>query len=142
MELITDHLAPGETAKQTICLKADRRTLAKRRWRGVADDGAEFGFDLPHPLKNRIPFFETETSRYEIEQTAESVLRIPFSTQKEAAYYGWMVGNLHFSADFQLDAVIAEDDPAIRQMLERNHIAYSEDTLVFEPVIVSQGHHH
>lgn len=142
MELITNHLAPGETTKRTIALKTDRRTLAKRRWRAKADDGMEFGFDLPHPLKNRTPFFETDETRYEIQQTAESVLRIPFTDMKQAAYYGWMVGNLHFSADFQEDAVIAEDDPAVRQMLERNHIGYSEIEAVFEPVIVSHGHQH
>jgi len=53
-----------------------------------------------------------------------------------------MVGNLHFSADFQDAAVIAEDDPAVRQMLDRNHIPFSEIEAVFEPVIVSHGHHH
>jgi len=142
MELITNHLAPGESTKRKTPLKTDRRTLAKRRWRATADDGREFGFDLPHPLKNRTPFFETEDTRYEIEQTPENVLRIPFTDRKQAAYYGWMVGNLHFSADFQEDAVIAEDDPAVRQMLERNHIDYSEIEAVFEPVIVSHGHHH
>ncbi len=142
MELITNHLAPGETTKRTIPLKTDRRTLAKRRWRAKADDGTEFGFDLPHPLKNRTPFFETGETRYEIEQTPENVLCIPFADRKQAAYYGWMVGNLHFSADFQEDAVIAEDDPAVRQMLERNHIDYTEIEAVFEPVIVSHGHHH
>jgi urease accessory protein len=142
MRLITDHLASGETDKSIIALKVDRRKLAKRRWRGIADDGEEFGFDLPHPLKNGTPFFETADTRYEIEQTAEPVLRIPFSETKQAAYYGWMVGNLHFSADFVSEAVIAEDDPAVRQMLDRNHIPFEEAELVFEPVIVSHGHHH
>lgn len=142
MQLITNHLSSNETENPITFLKVDRRTLAKRRWRGVADDGTEFGFDLPHPLKNRTHFFETNERRYAIEQTPESILRIPFDDKKQAAYYGWMVGNLHFSADFQPDAVIAENDPAVRQMLERNQIGFSEETLVFEPVIVSQGHHH
>lgn len=142
MELITNHLAHGETSKRTTILNTDRRTLAKRRWRAVAEDGKEFGFDLPHPIKNRTPFFETDDTRYEIRQSAERVIRIPFTDLKQAAYYGWMVGNLHFSADFQEDAVIAENDPAVRQMLERNHIEYSETETVFEPVIVSHGHQH
>lgn len=142
MRLINDHLAPGETEKSIVSLKTDRRTLAKRRWRGIADDGEEFGFDLPHPVKNGTPFHETDETQYRIEQTGEPVLRIPFTETKQAAYYGWMVGNLHFSADFAEDAVIAEDDPAVRQMLERNRIAYEPATLVFEPVIVSHGHHH
>lgn len=142
MNLITSHLSREATEKEIVSLKVERRKLAKRRWRAIADDGEEFGFDLSHPLKNGTPFHETETNRYHIEQTAESVLRIPFADQKQAAYYGWMVGNLHFSADFEDNAVIAEDDPAVRQMLERNHIQYQETTSVFEPVIVSHGHSH
>lgn len=142
MNLITNHLSREETEKAIVSLKIDRRRLAKRRWRGVADDGEEFGFDLPHPLKNGTPFHETESTRYQIELTPENVLRISFADQKQAAYYGWMVGNLHFSADFEDNAVIAEDDPAVRQMLERNHIQYEETTGVFEPVIVSHGHSH
>ncbi len=142
MELITNHLSRKETNKQTVPLRVDRRTLAKRRWRATADGGEEFGFDLSHPLKNHTPFFETNDKRYEIEQNGETVLCIPFSDKKQAAYYGWMIGNLHFSADFQEDAVIAENDPAVRQMLERNRINYSELETVFDPVIVSHGHHH
>jgi urease accessory protein len=142
MNLITNHLSREVSEKQTVSLKVERRKLAKRRWRGTADDGEEFGFDLPHPLKNGTPFHETEKARYQIELTSENVLRIPFVDQKQAAYYGWMVGNLHFSADFEDNAVIAEDDPAVRQMLERNHIQYEETTAVFEPVIVSHGHSH
>jgi urease accessory protein len=142
MNLITNHLSREETEKQIVSHKVDRRKLAKRRWRGVADDGEEFGFDLPHPLKNGTPFHETESTRYQIKLTPENVLRIPFADQKQAAYYGWMVGNLHFSADFEDTAVIAEDDPAVRQMLERNHIQHEKTTGVFEPVIVSHGHSH
>ncbi len=142
MILVNDHLGPGETHKRVVPLKTDRRTLAKRRWKASADDETEFGFDLPHPIKNGTPFYETDDCQYRIEQTPENVLRIPFQDPKQAAYYGWMVGNLHFSADFDSDAVIAEDDPAIRQMLDRNHIAFTETTAVFEPVIVSHGHHH
>jgi len=142
MNLITNHLHSSDTGQSIVALKVDRRKLAKRRWRGVADDGEEFGFDLPHPFKNGTPFHETQETRYQIEQIPEDVLRIPFSTPKQAAYYGWMVGNLHFSADFALDAVIAENDLAVRQMLERNNIAYEETTNVFEPVIVSHGHKH
>lgn len=142
MNLITNHLSPSETDKTIVALKIDRRKLAKRRWRGIADDGEEFGFDLPHPLKNGTPFHETGDTRYQIEQSPEAALLIPFNDPKQAAYYGWMVGNLHFSADFTPDAVIAENDPAVRQMLERNGIDYEETTRVFEPVIVSHGHQH
>jgi urease accessory protein len=142
MILISDHLAREKSEKEIVRVKVDRRTLAKRRWRGVADDGLEFGFDLPHALRNGTPFHETADKRYEIEQLPENALRIPFHEKKAAAYYGWMIGNLHFSADFHDDAVFAEDDPAIRQMLERNEISFTETKTVFEPTIISHGHHH
>lgn len=139
---ISNHIHPQPSDKATIALKVDRRKLAKRRWRGQADDGADFGFDLEHPLADGHAFHESESSIYRIEQEAENVLKIPFIEAKQAAYYGWMVGNMHFSAAFEDDCVIAEDDPAVRQMLDRNHIAYQETTAVFRPSIVSQGHSH
>jgi len=126
----------------TIAITADRRTLAKRRWKVVAEDGEEFGFDLEHPLANGATVFESDQGSYIIEQAAEPILRIPFSDAKQAAYLGWMVGNLHFSAAFDTDAVLAEDDPAVRQMLERNDISFDEVEAVFEPTIISRGHHH
>lgn len=139
---ISDHIHPKDTHKETIYLKVDRRKLAKRRWRGEAADGSDFGFDLVHPLADNDAFHETENNIYRIEQDAEDVLKIPFTEMKQAAYYGWMVGNLHFSAAFENDCVIAENDPAVRQMLERNHIAYEESNRVFRPTIVSHGHSH
>ena len=142
MNLIISHLHDIPEGKQIVPLKVDRRKLAKRRWRGQAQDGEDFGFDLSHPLSNGTPFHESEEKVYVIEQASEPVLKISFQEQRQAAYYGWMVGNLHFSADFHDNAVIAEDDPAVRQMLERNNIAFSEENLVFEPQIVSSDHHH
>ncbi len=142
MNLITNHLHDLPENKQIVSLKVDRRKLAKRRWRGQAEDGEDFGFDLSHPLGNGTPFHQTDEKIYVIAQKPESVLKISFQEKQQAAYYGWMVGNLHFSADFQEDSVIAEDDPAVRQMLDRNGIAFEEENLVFQPRIVSSGHHH
>lgn len=139
---ISDHIHPKDESKPTAYLKVDRRKLAKRRWRGEADNGEDFGFDLVHPLADNDAFHENETTIFRIQQDSENVLKIPFTEMKQAAYYGWMVGNLHFSAAFEDDAVIAEDDPAVRQMLERNHIAYQETNRVFRPTIVSHGHSH
>ncbi len=139
---ISDHIHPEPNDKATIVLKVDRRKLAKRRWRGEAEDGTEFGFDLVHPLADQHAFHESVSSIYRIEQTPENVLKIPFSEMKQAAYYGWMVGNLHFSAAFEIDHIIAENDPAVRQMLDRNEITFTETTTVFRPTIVSHGHSH
>ena len=142
MILISDHLPSLSASKQRIPIPVDRRKLAKRRWRGQAADGAEFGFDLPHPLAHGDPVHETESSVYLVEQQPENVLKIPYADAKSAALYGWMIGNMHFPADFQDGAVLAEDDPAVRQMLERNNIPYQEATAIFQPPATAAAHHH
>jgi len=55
-------------------LKVDRLRLAKRRWRGFAEDGEEFGFDLEYPLRDGTFFFHSETRSYAIEQQTEPVI--------------------------------------------------------------------
>jgi hypothetical protein len=35
-----------EMFERTVSLNVERRVLAKRRWRGQAEDGTDFGFDL------------------------------------------------------------------------------------------------
>ncbi|MBC2606862.1 urease accessory protein UreE [Pelagicoccus albus] len=142
MQLITNHLHGVPASKTLIQLPIDRRKLAKRRFRATAVDGAEFGFDLPHPLKHGTAFHETEDSVYLIEQEPEPVLKIPFSEGETGALYGWMVGNMHFPASFEKGYVIAEDDPAVRQLLERANVDFEEATQVFQPAVVASGHHH
>ncbi|MBD5781741.1 urease accessory protein UreE [Pelagicoccus sp. NFK12] len=142
MQLITTHFHNIPESKSRIHLKIDRRKLAKRRFRATADDGTDFGFDLPHPLKHETPFYETDDSVYLIEQAPEPVLRIPIEDAEQAALYGWMVGNMHFPAAFEAGAILAEDDPAVRQMLERSNIAFEEATAVFQPPSNAAAHHH
>lgn len=143
MQLITNHLPAVPASKTQIQLPIDRRKLAKRRFRATAADGTDFGFDLLHPLKHGAPFHETDEAVYLIAQEPEPVLSIPIATPQQAAYNGWMVGNMHFPADFQADAILAEDDPAVRQMLDRNKIPYQEITGIFQPpAIAAKAHHH
>lgn len=143
MQLITNHLPSLPASKTQIQLPIDRRKLAKRRFRATAADGTDFGFDLPHPLKHGTPFHETEDTVYIIEQKPEPLLCIPIDTVQQAAYNGWMVGNMHFPADFQPNAILAEDDPAVRQMLDRNKIPYQEAAAIFQPpAIAAKAHHH
>ncbi len=142
MQLITNHLHGVPESKKQIPLRIDRRTLAKRRFRATAEDGTDFGFDLPHPLKHGTAFHETDDSVYLIEQEPESVLKIPFADGQTGALYGWMVGNMHFPAAFEASFVVAEDDPAVRQLLDRAEIRYDEASQVFQPAIAASGHHH
>lgn len=142
MFLITNHLHGVPESKKKIQLPIDRRKLAKRRFRATATDGTDFGFDLPHPLKHGTAFHETEDCVYLIEQDPEPVLKIPFPDGQSGALCGWMVGNMHFPAAFESEYVVAEDDPAVRQLLDRAEIPYQEATQIFQPAIAASGHHH
>ncbi|MAK47558.1 MAG: urease accessory protein UreE [Opitutae bacterium] len=125
-----------------ILLTVERRVLAKRRWRGQADDGTDFGFDLTSPLRNGICFHKQENRNYVIDQKPESVFKIPYSNPNEAAHWAWQVGNLHFPAQFQDAYLLVEGDYAVRLMLERNQIPFDESTEVFQPVMAASSHHH
>ena len=128
--------------KNPISLIVERRVLAKRRWRGQAQDGANFGFDLISPLRHGICFHAEEDKNYIIDQKPEVVFRIPFPDQKEAAHRAWQVGNLHFPAQFLESYLLVEGDLAVRLMLERNQIPFEEGMEVFQPVLAATGHHH
>ena len=125
-----------------ISLTVERRVLAKRRWRGQAEDGTDFGFDLISPLRNGICFHKQENRNYVIDQKPESVFKIPYSNPNEAAHRAWQVGNLHFPAQFHDAYLLVEGDYAVRLMLERNQIPFDESTEVFQPVIAASSHHH
>lgn len=142
MHLVTDHIHPPQSSKQRIPLKIDRHDLAKRRFRAQAEDGADFGFDLSHPLAHGDAIHETDTAVYVVDQLHEPVLKIPFHDATTGARYGWMIGNMHFPAAFEPGAIIAEADPAVRQMLERAEIPYEESEAIFEPAATAPGHHH
>ena len=131
-----------EVFKNPISLTVERRVLAKRRWRGQAQDGADFGFDLISPLRHGICFHAEEDKNYVIDQKPEVVFRVPFPDQKEAAHRAWQVGNLHFPAQFLESYLLVEGDLAVRLMLERNQIPFEEGMEVFQPVLAATSHHH
>ena len=76
MQLIKQAIESGAAGLPEVELVADRFKLQKRRWRGEASDGADFGFELAEPLGHGAVFFESATHRYHIRQTPESVLAI------------------------------------------------------------------
>lgn len=142
MKLIKEIPAPPAAGTDAIPLKVERRVLAKRRWRGRAEDGADFGFDLVAPLSHGDVFHCEEGRSYLIEQRPEPVLKVAYPDQREAAHRAWQVGNLHFPAQFAEGHLLVEDDLAVRQMLQRNEIPYEEAEEVFQPVVAASGHHH
>ena len=131
-----------DKAEEGISLSVERRVLAKRRWRGQALDGTDFGFDLEMPLRNGVCFYTEENRSYVIVQKPESVFRVAYSNQKEAAHLAWQVGNLHFPAQFKDTYLMVEGDLAVRLMLERNNIPFQESTEVFQPIVATTSHHH
>ena len=133
-----DQEVPG--ARQVVLLRADRATLAKRRWRGIAEDGREFGFDLDHALSHGSRFFADGARQYILEQTPEEVLEIPFDTAEQAARIAWNLGNLHFGVQITASAIRVQQDPAVLQFLAREGIAFRKVNCLFLPL--SAAHHH
>jgi len=123
-------------------LLIDRLTLAKKRWRGLAENGTEFGFDLEHPLGHSAHFFSDETGDYFIEQKPEPVFEIPFHSTEEAARIAWNIGNLHFGLQLLPNALRVADDPALVQFLSREKIAHRRLNEIFLPMSAGAHHHH
>ncbi len=142
MQIIHDHLHDWDRNLPCFVLPADRLTLAKRRWRGVAPDGAEFGFDLEHPLSDGDVFFQSEVAVYRLAQQPEAVLEVYVNSAMDAAQTGWKIGNLHFPIAVSTHTILAPDDPAIRQMLEREHLSYCPTQAVFRPLSGAHSHGH
>lgn len=140
MELIRAALPEPGRGVLEVPLHVDRQTLVKRRWRGVADDGREFGFDLDEPLRDADRFFHVDGATYLIAQTPEPVLEVPLSSSTGSARLGWLIGNLHFPLEISGERVRVADDPALRQMFMHEEIVFTAAMRVFHPM--RQGHVH
>ncbi len=145
MELIHGTTTPADVSTPPVRLAVDRTTLAKRRWRGVAEDGREFGFDLTAPLRDGDIFFADATASYVLAQKYEPVLELRIADcasriGADLARVGWLIGNLHFQIEVTPDVIRVIDDPAVRQMFEREGLAVTSCKRVFHPI--SGGHHH
>jgi len=140
MDLIHAPLSHPDRGVLEILVPVDRHTLVKRRWRAIAEDGREFGFDLAEPLHDGAPFFHVDGTTYVIAQKPEPVIEISLSTPAESARIGWLIGNLHFSLEVRGDFVRVADDPALSQMLIRERIPYAVAYRVFRPM--RQAHVH
>jgi urease accessory protein len=145
MTIIQQALEVFPAQLTSIRLAVERLTLAKRRWRGVAEDGSEFGFDLERPVSDGAAFYQTVDAVYLIAQKYEPVLELRIAdcgsrSGSSAARVGWMIGNLHFQIEVLEDLIRVEDDSAVRQMLERERIEYVTCKRVFHPM--SGGHRH
>lgn len=130
----------ADSSLREIAVPVERRQLAKRLWRATADDGMEFGFELEAPLAHGDAIWASAAVRYTIRQLPEPVLEIPLpAAPATAAVTGWAVGNLHFPIEAQSARLLAPDDIALRQSLERMGIAYRATQEVFRPHRLAAG---
>lgn len=136
MHLVQRMLAPVSEAppEHRIVLQAERRNFLKRRWRGIADDGTEFGFDLEERLTDGCVIHRRDGSDYIVRQTPEVVFRIPLETPAQAALVAWKTGNLHMPAQIGDDAILILHDDAMRQLIEREGWSYTEPEVIFTPM--------
>lgn len=140
MTIISRPLAPTHHSLPEIFLQVPRLTLAKRRWRGLADDGREFGFELDAPLYPGIAIFQNDLARYTIAQIPEPVLTVSLDLAPSAAAgIGWAIGNLHLELSAEPTQLVAADEPAVRQLLERLKIPFLATNAVFRPGRFARG---
>jgi len=123
-------------ATEQISLIAERFMFLKRRWRGVAEDGTEFGFDLDSRLHHGCVFYRNDVADYVIWQQEELVYQVAFESADFAALAGWKIGNLHFPVQIMERCLRVTHDPAILQLFERENWPYEEVAVVFNPLRV------
>lgn len=133
MILIRTLPAAPAPALPLVSLTVDRRTLAKRLWRGMAGDGREFGFELEQALRPGDCFYITDQYCYVIVQEPEPVLEVDLRELPPGAVAGlaWSVGNLHLECSADATHLRTPDDPAARKLLGRIQIPYTTAGAVF-----------
>jgi urease accessory protein len=143
MTIVQQAMESADSGLSIIRVPVDRFTLAKRRWRGVAEDGTEFGFDLEKPLTDGAAISATGGSVYIIAQKYEPVLEVALgSDASTAARLGWLIGNLHFPLELVGPTVRVADDSALRQLFEREGLTFIPCKRVFRPLGGGHSHGH
>jgi urease accessory protein len=117
-----------------IVLAAERRQFLKRRWRGVAEDGSEFGFDLETRLTDGGVIFQQAGNDYIVRQLPETVYEVPLASPSRAALVAWKVGNLHLPAQILDHSIRVLHDEAMTQLLEREGWDFTEPEVIFMPM--------
>ncbi len=134
MIIVRQALSPYDPSLERILVHVDRFRLAKRLWRGFADDGQEFGCELEKPLQPGDTLFQNERFRYVLEQDPEPVLEIDLGMPVSAvAGVAWAIGNLHLELMSEPGRLLAPDEKAVRRLLDRIGVGYRETTAVFRP---------
>jgi len=140
MEFVHHSLAEIPPNLTRVSLVVDRHTLAKRRWRGTAGDGREFGFDLDEPLFHGAVFFADDQSFYVLLQEPERILEVSLTTAAIAARLAWTIGHSHLPIQIKNGSLRVADALATRRLFAREHISFRERKAVFQPLKPGQPH--
>ena len=134
LTIVENPIATPDLSLAEIILNAERLVAIKRIWRGSAEDGREFGFELASPLKHGDTFFQNSVSRYVLHQVPEAVVEISLNVNPSAAAgIGWAVGNLHLELSAEANRLLAPDEPAVRQLLDRLKVPFKQTVAIFRP---------
>jgi urease accessory protein len=135
------HLIQGMLAEKSdlpsdkhVTLHAERRQFLKRRWRGIAEDGTEFGFDLENRLVDGGVIFHEGGRDYLVRQLPERVYEIRLADPSFSALVAWKVGNLHLPAQILPDTIRILHDEAMTQLLQREGWEHTEPEVIFTPM--------
>jgi urease accessory protein len=140
LHIVKDPVVAADPKRREIAIPADRITLAKRIWRGAAEDGTEFGFELANRLSDGDVVFESESARYVVRQLPERVIEVSLAVAPSAAAgMGWAIGNLHLELQAEPTRLLAPDEPAVRQLLERLNVPFTSTTALFRPGRFARG---
>lgn len=140
LQLIHAPITEPDANLGEVGLTVERITLAKRIWRGTAADGTEFGFELDKPLKHDDTFWQSATARYVVQQVPEAVVEVSLEVAPSAAAgIGWAVGNLHLELQAEPTRLLAPDEPAVRQLLERLKVPFKPTVAIFRPGRFARG---
>jgi urease accessory protein len=127
-------VASDRPPREQVVLEVERRQFLKRRWRGVAADGTEFGFDLESRLRDGCVVMRSPSADYIVRQRPEEVWEVLLESPGQAALVGWRIGNLHFPVEVTAHGLRVTRDPAVQQLLEREGWHFEEVTAVFNPL--------
>lgn len=140
LQLINAPLNNLDASLPEVALTVERLTLAKRIWRGTAEDGMEFGFELEGRMQPGDAFWQSPTARYVVRQEPEAVLEVSLEMAPSAAAgIGWAVGNLHLELQSEPARLLAPDEPAVRQLFTRLGVSFNPTTAVFRPGRFARG---
>ncbi|MBM3843664.1 MAG: urease accessory protein UreE [Verrucomicrobia bacterium] len=140
MELIQGPLAAFDAGLPAVAVTLPRRDLTTTAWQAVAADGRAFRCTAAAPLRAGDTIFETTIARYVLCQQEEPVVEVPLALAASAAAgVGWAFGNEHLPLCAEPTRLLAPDEPAVRQLLDRLRVPYRTGVAVFRPGRFSRG---